>query len=52
MVWLVEVFGYFTVRSVMTYVVEVGLESVHYSVLGLANILNATSLARQAVYDI
>ena len=49
---LVEVSAYFTHRSVVTYVVKVGLEPVHKTVFGLSHILYATSLARKTIDDI
>ena len=48
----VEVVAYFTVRPVMTNVVEMGLESVHKAIFRLSYILYPASLAGEAVYEI
>ena len=40
----------FTVRSVVSYVVEVRLETVHESVLCLSHILHPTLFAGNAIY--
>ena len=51
-VWLVEVSPYLTVGFVVTNVVEVSLEPVHKTVLGLAHVLDPASLAGEAVDEI
>ena len=52
MAWRVEVSPYFTVRSVVTGVVEVGLEPVHQTFFGLPNVLYATTFACKAIQHI
>ena len=41
MVWKVEVFAYFTILSIVTDIVEVGLEPIHEAILCLSDILYA-----------
>ena len=52
MVGEVEVFPYYTLRLVVKNVIEMGLESIHQSVLGLSYILNTKTFACYAVYNI